>query len=253
MTSKEAPTIQRAVSYSDDEESDEIAISKKRKAELEQDSEKYKLAKTLLDSIALSQGCPATGRLLVDPSTLIGNDILDQKVSQDLGNWKLRVDTRLRAEHGDTGAMIAIGKWFEYGNFGFPENHGEAYSCYLQAAERGDVQGMAEAGACLVTGFGVTQCIPSGIYLLHYSAHWGSASARRSLGDYYNTFRMQSEDYDVVKFGVEKAEHWYKNSLDERCAWPLDMIDRGYVEADLKRLKELDVDEYVDEDEEEEK
>lgn len=76
--------IARAVSYSDDEEtnSSKVAIAAKKPSysELECMStfykEKYHEAKSLLHNIAVSKGCVASGKLMVDPSALTSSNVV---------------------------------------------------------------------------------------------------------------------------------------------------------------------------------
>ena len=205
-----ASDIARAVSYSDDEQpnSNKAVISKKPSYdELECLSsfykEKYHEAQSLLNSIAVSKGCVVSGKLLVEPSALTNSTIVDPQLKEALGRWQTKMALKIRAEQGDTKAMIALGRLYENGDeaLRFPVNHGLAFVMYQWAAFYGDLEGIVETGNCLIWGFGTQLNVPTGINILIGAAlGYNSAAAARGLGDYYKAAN------------AERASMWYKKA-----------------------------------------
>ena len=238
--------IARAVSYSDDEEASsskvlvDISAKKSTYRELECMStfykEKYHEAKSLLNGIAVSKGCVASGKLMVDPSALASSNIVAPHLRSALDKWKTKMDLKLRAEQGDTKAMIAIGRFYEFGNelFGFPIDHALAFANYQYAADCGDPEGTVEAGNCHVWGFGTRRDVPRGLNMLFWaSGRCNSVVAARSLGNYYKSVRHLGPE----GLNTERAIEWYEKALDRTCTMPLDETDRSHVKDDILRLE----------------
>jgi len=249
--SNAASDIARAVSYSDDEEpnSNMAALSKKPSyGELEHLSafykEKYHEAQSLLNSVAVSNGCIVSGKLLVEPSALTNSMIVDPQLRGALSKWQTKMDLKLRAEQqGDTKAMVAVGRLYEFGDeaLGFPVDHVLAFAYYQCASAFGDLEGKVETANCLIWGFGTQVDILSGVNMLLYAAvRYNSAAAARGLGDYCKATN------------AERAISWYKKALDRDCTMPLDDIDRSYVEEDIKHLEieVVDMEDIIEEGEE---
>lgn len=242
--SSAALEIARAVSYSDDEEASSSKVANAAKkpsySELECMStfykEKYHEAKSVLNGIAVSRGCVASGKLMVDPSALASCNIVAPQLRSALSKWKTKMDLKLRAEQGDTKAIIAIGRFYEFGNdlFGFPIDHALAFANYQYAADCGDPEGTVEAGNCHVLGFGTRRDVPRGLSMLFWaSGRYNSAAAARSLGNYYKSVRYLGPE----GLNTERAIEWYEKALDHNCTIPLDEIDRSYVKDDMLRLE----------------
>ena len=240
--SARAPAIQRAVSYdnSDNEEDKslgKIVVSKTYLANLQSDSKKYNEAKTLIHTLALSEGCPVNGKLLVDPLLLVEHGILDPNLANLLVQWKWKLDTRNSAEAGDTSAMLVIGKAYEYGESGFPQDDGLAFDWYQRAANLGNAEGMAEAGACLIWAVGVQFNVSLGIDMLETASKKGSAYACRCLGDYFAQDIFEADEMLVSK---RTAMAWYGKALQlsllKDATHPFDDIDRNYVREDLWKV-----------------
>lgn len=205
-----ASDIARAVSYSDDEQPDsnKAVISKKPSYdELECLSsfykEKYHEAQSLLNSIAVSKVCVVSGKLLVEPSALTNSTIVDPQLKEDLGKWQTKMGLKIRAEQGDTKAMIAIGRLYENGDeaLGFPVDRALAFVMYQWAAACGDLEGIVETANCLIWGFGTQVGVTTGVNMLMCSAlGYNSAAAARSLGDYYKAAN------------AERAIMWYRKA-----------------------------------------
>ena len=236
--------IARAVSYSDDEEtsSSKVAIAAKKPSysELECMSifykGKYHEAKSLLHNIAVSKGCVASGKLMVDPSALTSSNIIAPQLRSALDKWKTKMDLKLRAEQGDTKAIIAIGRFYESGNesFGFPTDHALAFANYQYAADCGDPEGTVEAGNCHVWGFGTRRDVPRGLNMLFWaSGRCNSVVAARSLGNYYKSVRHLGPE----GLNTERAIEWYEKALDQTCTMPLDETERSHVKDDMLRLE----------------
>ena len=206
-----ASGIARAVSYSDDEQpnSNKAVISKKPSYdELECLSsfykEKYHEAQSLLNSIAVSKVCVVSGKLLVEPSALTNSTIVDPQLKEDLGKWQTKMGLKIRAEQGDTKAMIAIGRLYENGDeaLGFPVDRALlAFAMYQWAAACGDLEGIVETANCLIWGFGTQVGVTTGVNMLICAAlGYNSAAAARSLGDYYKAAN------------AERAIMWYRKA-----------------------------------------
>lgn len=248
--SSAASEIARAVSYSDDEESSNngvVAAKKPSYSELECSSafyykEKYLEAKSLLDGIAVSKGCVASGKLMVDPAALTRSAIIDPQLRSALSKWETKMGLKLRAEQGDIKAIVALGRFYKFGDesLGFPIDHALAFANYQYAANFGDLEGIVEAGNCHIWGFGTHRDVPRGLGMLFWaSGRFNSAAAARSLGNYYKSVRHLGPE----GLNTERAIEWYEKALDPNCTMPLDETDRSCVKDDMLRLEmELFVD-----------
>jgi len=99
----------------------------------------------------------------------------------DLASGKeaeVRRKVKERANFGDADALHRMGCWYDEGNMGFNCDPFQAYQCYMRAACKGNIFGMASAGLALVQGRGVEggANVVEGMALLDRAAHVGGGS-----------------------------------------------------------------------------
>lgn len=107
-----------------------------------------------------------------------GSMVLCEHRLKDEVTMMTRRSMEIRANAGDAEALFQIGCWYEEGQMGFPRDPKLAYQFYQNAANKGDIRGMASAGLALIQGHGVENGanVVEGMALLDRAAHLGGGS-----------------------------------------------------------------------------
>ena len=163
---------------------------------------------------------------------LVASGILDRYLTTP---WKDVMEMKKNADGGDARSMVDLGYWFcdpENNDSHSPsaEEEQQAFILWKRAADLGNAEGMAEAGECLIEGYGVKQDTALGVKLIENAARNGFANSCLSL----------ALDYDMGLSGLRKdqetAKYWAQKALDDSCRWPL---DEGEQEIAQRLLQEL--------------
>lgn len=152
--------------------------------------------------------------------SLINSKEVDKQLVK---KWKEGIsvlDTRKKADAGNTNAMSLLASWYSHGHNGLPQDHTLMYILYKQAAKAGDVPAMGRVGHCLLKGKGVEQNVPEGIKTMIAAAKAGSGNACLNLGCYFYFGKH------VGKRNMAMAKHYYQK-----------VVQHDYLYEELSREK----------------
>lgn len=117
--------------------------------------------------------------------------------NEDAAHWLARAKTQ-----NDGAAQFACGAAFDYGMWGFPQDHDEAIRWYQVAADNGVSEAQYTLGMKYEEGDGVEQNYPRALMLFTASARHDNADADEALGDLFLLARGVDRD-------DRKAIEWY--------------------------------------------
>lgn len=150
--------------------------------------------------------------------TDVWRDLLATKKASDGGNPRALVDLAyiLTDPDGD-------GKYSPS-----PDEEQKAYALWKRAADLGDVEGMCEAGECLVEGIGVDRDEEVGVRLIEKAANAGHANACLSMA------LDHSMGLNGLKKSVELTRQWACKALATLSPWSLDDSGREVAQTLLQ-------------------
>eukprot|EP00804_Cyclotella_cryptica_P022872 CCRYP_005070-RA/>CCRYP_005070-RA protein AED:0.11 eAED:0.11 QI:159/0.66/0.5/1/1/1/4/21/584 len=125
------------------------------------------------------------------------NEMSAEEASESIG------DTKEKARKGSAKHMCTLSRWYLFGEKEeVDSDDDEAYKWCKQAADAGDVDGMAYQGYCFIHGHGVDKNREEGYELLVDAACDGSAFAAYTLGCFYHTglHGFKSDAQRAVKY-----------------------------------------------------
>ena len=119
-----------------------------------------------------------------------------------------------------------------------PDEEKNAFDLWKCAADMGDVEGMCEAGECLVEGTGVDRDEGLGIELIKKAANAGHAHACLSIA------LDHSMGLNSLEKSNELTKQWARKAMEIESPWPLDDSEREVAEK-LLLIEEMEMDKHV--------
>ena len=142
--------------------------------------------------------------------SIIEQMVRDEVVSSPAWTQKLADErevreSRERAEEGDTNAMYFMGKWYQAGQKGLPEDLERGFSWFERGHRLGGIAELTRLVAeCYLEGIGVEKDEARGQHLLRRAEERGSGVARFLLGVY-----SAAGMHGLPKNAYE-ATHWFR-------------------------------------------
>ena len=154
------------------------------------------------------------GGILDNHLTALWRDLMATKKESDGGNPRAMVDLAyiLTDPDGDGGYSPS------------PDEEKNSFDLWKCAADMGDVEGMCEAGECLVEGTGVDRDEGLGIELIKKAANAGHANACLSMA------LDHSMGLNSLEKSNELTKKWARKALETNKPWPLDDSEREIAE-----------------------
>lgn len=173
---------------------------------------------------------------------LVESGILDSHLT-DL--WRDLMATKKESDGGNPRAMVDLAYLLTDpdgdGSYSpSPDEEKKAYALWKCAAGMGDVEGMCEAGECLVEGTGVDRDEGVGMELIKKAADAGHANACLSM----------ALDHSMGLNGLEKSsemtKQWARKALETNKSWPLDDASEREVAEKLLLIEDVEIGSHGD-------
>ena len=119
--------------------------------------------------------------------------------------------TRLRAEAGDSDAMVDISMWYRDGDNGLEKSAVERYKWAKRAADLDHPRGISNVGACLSNGSGTERNTALANVLFAQAATMGVDHACYVMAMRY----AHAGDACGLPKDLERAQYWAKKALDD--------------------------------------
>ena len=168
--------------------------------------------------------------ILDDHLTDIWRDLMATKKESDGGNPRAMVDLAYILTDPDGDGSYSPS----------PDEEKKAYALWKRAADMEDVEGMCEAGECLVEGTGVDRDEGVGVELIKKAANAGHANACLSMA------LDHSMGLNSLEKSNELTKQWARKALETNTSWPLDDSEREIAEK-LLVIEEMEMDKHVGE------
>ena len=173
---------------------------------------------------------------------LVESGILDNHLT-DL--WRDFMATKKESDGGSPRAMVDLSYVLTDpdgdGSYSpSPDEEKNAFHLWKRAADMGDVEGMCEAGECLVEGTGVDRDEGLGVELIKKAAKAGHANACLSMA------LDHSMGLNSLKKSNELTKQWARKAMEIESSWPLDDSEREVAEK-LLLIEDVEKGSRVDE------
>jgi TPR repeat protein len=128
--------------------------------------------------------------------------------SSSLASDKHIAETMMNAKLGDKDAQVALGKMYEDGIKGMPQNYDAAMGWYMNAADQGNAAALNKVGNMYYHGRGVPPDYALASAFFRKAAEQGDVDGQRNLGHSYQYGHGVPQDYlNAMEWYLKAANH----------------------------------------------